>query len=75
MGAALDAGDGRHGRVLVDVAFLEKLPRVSVPLDELKATKGLEEMVAVERGRLSVQPGKKRESQIVVRLEGSLTNL
>ncbi len=52
----------------VDVAFVERFQRV-VPLDELRATKGLEEMVVLRKGnRLSVTPVTKKEFEIVRRL-------
>lgn len=52
---------------MVDVEFVEKLPTM-VPLDTLKAAKGLEEMVVIKRGRLSVQPVRAKEFEIVKRL-------
>jgi len=52
----------------VDLKFVEKFPHI-VPLDVLKATKGLEDMVVTKKGsRLSVQPVTKGEFDIVVRL-------
>ena len=52
----------------VDLAFVEKFPGI-VPLDTLKTTKGLEDMVVTKKGsRLSVQPVTKSEYDIVVRL-------
>ena len=54
--------------VMVDIAFVEKVARL-VPLDELKKTKGLENMVVTKKGsRLSVQPVAKSEFDIVVKL-------
>lgn len=54
--------------VMVDIAFVEKFARL-VPLDELKKTKGLENMVVTKKGsRLSVQPVAKSEFDIVVKL-------
>jgi predicted RNA-binding protein with PUA-like domain len=53
---------------LVDLAFVEKFPAI-VPLDTLKQTKGLEDMMVTKKGsRLSVQPVTKAEYDIVVRL-------
>ena len=52
---------------MVDVRFVEKFKRL-VPLDELKTTRGLENMVVIKRGRLSVQPVTKAEFDIVRRL-------
>jgi predicted RNA-binding protein with PUA-like domain len=52
----------------VEVRFVEKFPRV-VPLETLKATKGLEDMMVAKKGmRLSIQPVTKREYDIVVKL-------
>jgi predicted RNA-binding protein with PUA-like domain len=52
----------------VDIAFVERFPEI-VPLETLKATKGLEEMVVTKKGsRLSVQPVTKAEYDIVARL-------
>jgi predicted RNA-binding protein with PUA-like domain len=52
----------------VDVAFVERFPAV-VPLETLKATAGLEQMMVTRKGsRLSVQPVTKAEYDIVVRL-------
>jgi predicted RNA-binding protein with PUA-like domain len=54
--------------VMVDVGFVEKFGEV-VPLDMLKTTKGLENMVVTKKGsRLSVQPVTKPEFDIVVKL-------
>ena len=53
---------------LVDVGFVSKFPSV-VPLDELKETPGLEEMLVIKRGmRLSVQPVTKQQFDIVTKL-------
>jgi predicted RNA-binding protein with PUA-like domain len=53
---------------LVDIKFVKKLPRV-VPLETLKSTPGLEEMVVTKKGsRLSIQPVTKGEYAIVVKL-------
>lgn len=53
---------------MVDIAFEERFPEI-VPLETLKTTKGLEEMVVTKKGsRLSVQPVTKSEYDIVARL-------
>ncbi len=53
---------------MVDVAFVQKFDEV-VPLDKLKVTKGLEDMVVTQKGsRLSVQPVSPDEWKIVRRL-------
>ena len=53
---------------MVDIAFVERFPDV-VPLETLKATKGLEEMLVTRKGsRLSIQPVTKAEYDLVVRL-------
>jgi predicted RNA-binding protein with PUA-like domain len=49
---------------MVDVEFVEKLPEF-VPLEAIKAAAGLEDMVVVRRGRLSVQPVARAEFGIV----------
>jgi predicted RNA-binding protein with PUA-like domain len=51
----------------VDVGFVEAFPRF-VPLDLLRATRGLEQMPVINRSRLSVQPVTDAEFEIVVRL-------
>jgi predicted RNA-binding protein with PUA-like domain len=54
--------------VMVDIGFVEKFPAV-VPLDVLKTTPGLENMVVTKKGsRLSVQPVTKAEFDIVVKM-------
>lgn len=54
--------------VMVDIGFVEKFPAV-VPLDVLKTTSGLENMVVTKKGsRLSVQPVTKAEFDIVVKM-------
>jgi predicted RNA-binding protein with PUA-like domain len=54
--------------VMVDIGFVEKFPEV-VPLETLKTTPGLEEMVVTRKGsRLSVQPVTKQEFDVVVKL-------
>jgi len=53
---------------MVEIRFVEKFPNV-VPLDVLKQTRGLEEMMVTRKGaRLSVQPVTKGEFEIVVKL-------
>jgi predicted RNA-binding protein with PUA-like domain len=53
---------------MVDIRFVEKFANV-VPLEVLKQTKGLEEMVVTRKGsRLSVQPVTKPEFEIVAKL-------
>jgi len=53
---------------MVDVGFVERFP-ATVPLEVLKATKGLESMMVTQKGsRLSVQPATKAEFDIVARL-------
>jgi predicted RNA-binding protein with PUA-like domain len=53
---------------MVDITFVEAFPAV-VPLDVLKATKGLDGMMVTQKGaRLSVQPVRKAEFDIVTRL-------
>jgi len=53
---------------MVDIKFVSKFPNI-VPLETLKNTKGLENMVVTKKGsRLSVQPVTKSEFEIVVRL-------
>ena len=52
----------------VDVGFVEAFPAI-VPLETLKETKGLENMMVVQKGsRLSIQPATKAEFDIVCRL-------
>ena len=54
--------------VQVEIKFVKKFPHV-VPLDTLKETKGLENMMVIKKGtRLSIQPVTKGEYDIVVRL-------
>lgn len=53
---------------MVDIGFVEKFADI-VPLDVLKATKGLENMMVTRKGsRLSIQPVTKSEYDIVCRL-------
>jgi predicted RNA-binding protein with PUA-like domain len=52
----------------VDIRFVRKFARV-IPLAELKQTRGLEDMLVVQKGqRLSVMPVTPHEFQIVSRL-------
>ena len=54
--------------VMVEIKFVETFPAI-VPLETLKQTKGLEEMVVTKKGsRLSIQPVTKSEFDIVVKL-------
>lgn len=53
---------------MVDVEFVEKFGRL-VPLDELRRTKGLEEMILLRRGmRLSVQPVTRAQFERICKL-------
>ena len=53
---------------MVDIRFVAKFPNV-VPLETLKSTRGLENMVVTKKGsRLSIQPVTKGEYDIVVKL-------
>ena len=53
---------------MVDLEFVERFPAV-VPLETLKRTPGLENMMVTRKGsRLSVQPVPKAEYDIVVKL-------
>jgi predicted RNA-binding protein with PUA-like domain len=50
------------------VAYVERFPAI-VPLETLKTTAGLEQMLVTKKGsRLSIQPVTKQEYDIVVRL-------
>jgi predicted RNA-binding protein with PUA-like domain len=52
----------------VDVRFVARFPEI-VPLETLKETPGLEDMIVVQKGsRLSVQPVTREEHEIVSRL-------
>lgn len=53
----------------VDVVFQSRFSRL-VPLAELKATPGLENMVLLKQGRLSVQPVTRKEWRIVMGMAG-----
>jgi predicted RNA-binding protein with PUA-like domain len=53
---------------LVDIRFVERFPEI-IPLDMLKKTAGLEQMMVIRKGaRLSVQPVTKGEFDIVSKL-------
>jgi predicted RNA-binding protein with PUA-like domain len=52
---------------MVDLRAVEPLPR-PVTLDEIKKTKGLENMALVRLGRLSVQPVTPKEFELVKKL-------
>src|SRR5436305_181870 len=54
--------------VAVEIKFVKKFPHV-VPLETLKTTKGLENMMVIRKGaRLSIQPVTKAEFDIVVKM-------
>jgi predicted RNA-binding protein with PUA-like domain len=52
---------------MVDIAFLEKFPH-PVTLEEVKKHSSLQDMVLVKSGRLSVQPVKPEEYEVIVQL-------
>jgi predicted RNA-binding protein with PUA-like domain len=52
---------------MVDVEHVETFDHL-VPLEEIKATRALKDMVLVKQGRLSVQPAKKSEFERIVRM-------
>jgi predicted RNA-binding protein with PUA-like domain len=54
----------------VDVEFVRRFPH-PVPLPVLRQTPGLEDMVLLRRSRLSVQPVRPQEFDIVLHLAGS----
>jgi predicted RNA-binding protein with PUA-like domain len=63
-----DADRGTPVWYMVDIEFVERFPQI-VPLETLKQTKGLEDMMVIKKGsRLSVQPVSKAEYDIVVTL-------
>jgi len=72
-GLAEVSGDARPEKKdpnwsMVEIRFVKKFEEI-IPLDTLKATKGLEKMVVVQKGtRLSVQPVTKAEFDIVTKL-------
>ena len=53
---------------VVDIAHVKKFRRV-IALDEIKKTKGLENMLLLKQGRLSVQPVSEKEWKIINGLE------
>ncbi|HEY0918858.1 EVE domain-containing protein [Devosia sp.] len=61
--------DGKVVWECVDVLPVKKLPR-PVPLEQIKATPGLENMALVKLSRLSVSPVTEAEWEIVCRLGG-----
>lgn len=54
---------------LVDIEFVEKLPRI-VPLAEIRDTASLAELPLVNRSRLSVQPVEPAAYDTIVRMAG-----
>ena len=54
---------------MVDVEYVDTLPHL-VALDQLKSEPALEDMVVTKRSRLSVQPVRQAEYDIVVRMGG-----
>ena len=53
---------------MVDIGFVERFPE-TIPLEQLRQTKGLEDMHVLRKGnRLSVQPVTRGEHTIVARL-------
>ncbi len=54
---------------MVDIRAVRALPR-PVPLAELRDTRGLENMVLLNKSRLSVQPVTAAEWEIIVRIAG-----
>jgi predicted RNA-binding protein with PUA-like domain len=53
---------------MVDLKGVRKLKR-GLSLDELKKTKGLDQMALIRIGRLSVQPVTEKEHEIIEKLE------
>ena len=66
-----DAGSSQEKPVWfgVEVKFIKKFKTV-LPLEKLKTVKGLESMVLLKRGRLSVQPVTEKEWQAILKWEG-----
>jgi predicted RNA-binding protein with PUA-like domain len=56
---------------MVEIAFVHAFAR-PVSLADLRQAEGLQEMVVTRRSRLSVQPVRTREYEIVLRLAGAL---
>jgi predicted RNA-binding protein with PUA-like domain len=66
-----DSRPGAPMWYMVDIAFVENF-HGTIPLDVLKATRGLDSMMVIQKGsRLSVQPVTPAEYEIVVRLARS----
>lgn len=61
------AGQSSPRWFCVDVVFRQKFPRV-IPLTELKREPGLENMVLLRQGRLSVQPVSAGEWELILGL-------
>jgi len=57
----------------VDVKFVKAFPSV-IPVQTLRKTPGLENMVLLRHGRLSVQPVTKKEWKIILRLAEKARN-
>lgn len=53
--------------ISVDIAFVEKFPRL-LPLASIKSNPQLDEMVLVKQGRLSIQPVKAQEWQVILEM-------
>jgi predicted RNA-binding protein with PUA-like domain len=69
-----DAGSSEAAPIwfMVDVGYVERFQTI-VPLNVLKATKGLESMMVTQKGsRLSVQPATRAEYNLVARLGRAL---
>jgi len=54
---------------MVDVEYVDTLPHL-VALDQLKTEPALGDMVVTKRSRLSVQPVRQEEYEVVVRMGG-----
>jgi predicted RNA-binding protein with PUA-like domain len=63
------ASDDEPRWFLVDIEYVEKLPRM-VTLPEIRETKALAEMPLVNRSRLSVQPVEPAAYDTIVRMAG-----
>lgn len=62
-----DSPEGEPRWICVDVAFVEKLPRL-VPLEELRGNERLDGMVLLARSRLSVQPVSEAHYEEIVKM-------
>lgn len=51
---------------VVDIQFIQKFRRI-LPLEEIKKIPGLEKMVLLKRGRLSVQPVSAKEWEMILK--------